>query len=62
MVAILELLGIERSHGAIWQWRHRLADSAGDTPTVKPSRVDIDENTVEIGTWWFWLYAAGDLG
>ena len=25
-VAILDLLGVDRSHGAIWEWTHRLAD------------------------------------
>ena len=37
--AVLECVGIYRSHQAIWQWVHRLADSAPDPPTAQPSRV-----------------------
>ncbi len=37
-VAILDILGVQRSHGAVWQWVHRLADSDADPPTAKPSR------------------------
>ena len=25
-VAILDLLDVDRSHGAVWDWTHRLAD------------------------------------
>jgi len=28
------LLGVDRSHGAVWQWIHRLADSLADPPTA----------------------------
>ena len=52
-VAILELLGVQRSHGAIWQWVHRLADSDSDPPTVTPSRVAVDDTAVQIGTDWY---------
>ncbi len=31
--AILRLLGVERSHQAIWHWVHRLADTVPDPPT-----------------------------
>ena len=30
--AILDLLDVDRSHGAIWDWTHRLADNQGDPP------------------------------
>ncbi len=60
-VAILELLRVDRSHGAVWQWVHRLADSESDPPTAKPSWVAVDETAVQIGTEWYWLYAAVDL-
>jgi len=30
---ILAELGVERSHGAVWNWVHRLADSGRDPPT-----------------------------
>ncbi|MDL0131169.1 IS6 family transposase, partial [Halobacterium salinarum] len=39
---ILAELGVERSHQAVWQWVHRLADSVPDPPTAKPSRVAVD--------------------
>ena len=60
-VAVLELPGVQRSHGAIWQWMHRLADSEPDPPTAQPSRVAVDETAVKIGIEWYWLYAAVDL-
>jgi putative transposase len=60
-VAILELLGVERSHGAVWQWVHRLANSEPDPPSAQPKRVAVDETAVQIGTEWYWLYAAIDL-
>ena len=59
--AVLAWLGVDRSHGAIWQWTHRLADSGSDPPTVQPSRVATDETAVQIGEEWCWLYAAIDL-
>ncbi len=31
--AILRLIGVERSHQAIWNWVPRLADSVPDPPT-----------------------------
>jgi putative transposase len=45
---ILTELGIERSHGAVWSWVHRLADSGCDPPTGQPSRVGVDEAAVRI--------------
>ncbi|MBX0298003.1 IS6 family transposase [Halomicroarcula sp. F27] len=52
---------VQRSHRAVWQWVHRLADSDADPPTAKPSRVAVDETAVQIGTEWYWLYVAVDL-
>ena len=60
-VAILDLLGVDRSHGAVWEWTHRLADNQADPPTAEPSRVAVDETAVQIGTEWRWCYAAIDL-
>jgi len=60
-VAVLDVLGVERSHGAVWQWTHRLADSGPDPPEAQPSRIAVDETAVQIGTEWYWLYAAVDL-
>ena len=59
--AVLECLGIYRSQQAIWHWVHRHADSAPDPPTAQPSRVAVDETAVQVGTEWYWLYAAIDL-
>jgi putative transposase len=58
---ILAELGVERSHGAVWNWVHRLADSVPDPPTAKPSRIAVDETAVKINGEWSWLYAAIDL-
>jgi putative transposase len=57
---ILAELGAERSHGAVWNWVHRLADSGRDPPTASPSRVAVDETAVKINGEWSWLYAAID--
>lgn len=61
MVAVLELLGVDRSHEAVWQWVHRLVGNESDLPTVSPSRVKVDGITVQIGIKWYRLYAAIDL-
>jgi putative transposase len=58
---ILAELGVQRSHGAVWNWVHRLADSGRDPPTASPSRVAVDETAVKINGEWSWLYAAIDL-
>ncbi len=58
---ILAELGVERSHGAVWNWVHRLADSVCDPPTAQPSRVAVDETAVKINGEWSWLYAAIDV-
>ncbi len=59
--AIIRLIGVERSHQAIWYWVHRLADSVSDPPTAQPSRVAIDETAIKINGNWSWVYAAIDL-
>ena len=40
-VAILELLGVGRSHGAIWQWTHRLVDSSSSSPADSDAWVSV---------------------
>ena len=60
-MAILDLLGIDRSHGAVWDWTHRLADEQDDPPRSAPRRVAIDETAIQIGTEWRWCYGAIDL-
>jgi len=39
--AILRLFGVQRSHQAIFQWVHRVADSVSDPPEAKPNRVAV---------------------
>jgi transposase-like protein len=60
VVAVLELLGVERSHGAIWNWTHTLAEAQSDPPTAAPSRVAVDETRIEVDGETKWLYAAID--
>ncbi|KMT45740.1 transposase [Halostagnicola sp. A56] len=57
---ILAELGVERSHGAVWNWVHRLADSECDLPEAQPKRVAVDETAVKINGEWSWLYDAID--
>ena len=58
---ILPDLGVERSHGTVWNWVHRLADSDCDPPEAEPKRVAVDETAVKINGEWSWLYAAIDI-
>jgi len=58
---ILAELGVQRSHGAVWNWSHRLADIGCDPPRASPSRVAVDQTAVKINGEWSWLYAAIDL-
>ena len=58
---ILAELGVERSHGAVWNWVHRIADSVPDPPSAQPTRVAVDETAVKINGEWSWLYAAIDI-
>jgi len=48
VVAVLETLGIDRSHGAVWNWTHDLAEAQDDPPTAEPSRVAVDEKQIEV--------------
>ncbi len=59
--AVLRWLGIERSHGAVWSWTHRLADRQPNPPTAQPSRVAVDETAIRVNGQWRWLYAAIDV-
>ena len=59
--AILRLFGVQRSHQAIFQWVHRVADSVPDPPEAQPKRVAVDETAVKINGELSWLYAAIDL-
>jgi putative transposase len=59
--SILAELGVERSHGAVRNWVHRIADTVPDPPTAQPSRVAVDETAVKINGGWSWLCAAIDI-
>jgi transposase-like protein len=52
---------VERSHGAVWQWTNRLADSDLNPSLAMPARVAIDETAAKINGEWNWRYAAVDL-
>ncbi len=58
---ILAELGVECSHGAVWNWVHRLADNGCDPPEAQPKRVAVDETAVKINGEWSWLYATIDI-
>ncbi len=60
VVAVLDLLGVDRSHVAVWNWTHDLAEAQADPPTAKPSRVAVDEKQIEVDGEKKWLYAAID--
>ena len=60
VVSVFELLGIDRSHGAIWNWTHTLSEAQSDPPTAAPSRVAVDEKQIEVDGEKKWLYAAID--
>jgi len=59
-VAILDLLGVDRSHGAVWNWVHTLSEHQSDPPTASPSRVAVDEKQIEVDGEDKWLFAAID--
>ncbi len=56
--AVLEWLGVDRCHQAIWNWTHTLSESQEDPPTAEPSRVAVDETQIEVDGEKKWLYAA----
>ncbi len=33
VVAVFEWLGVDRTHGAVWNWTHALAENQADPPT-----------------------------
>lgn len=45
--SILAELAIGRSHGSVWNWVHRLANSATDSPSARPTRSTVDETSVK---------------
>ena len=61
IVAVLEWLDVDRSHGAVWNWTHKLSEAQSDPPTAAPSRVAVDEKRIEVDGEEKWLYAAIDV-
>ena len=51
--AALEQFGVSRSHQAIWQWVHRLADSTPDPPTARVLSITFEhpEGIAESSFW-----------
>lgn len=60
IVAVLDWLGVDRSHGAVWNWTHTLAEAQDAPPTSEPSRVAVDEKQIMVDGEAKWLYAAID--
>jgi len=60
IVAVFDWLGVDRSHGAVWNWTHTLSESQADPPTAEPSRVAVDEKQITVDGEKKWLYAAID--
>ena len=60
IVAVFDWLGVDRSHGAVWNWTHALSENQDDPPTAEPSRVTVDEKQIEVDGEKKWLYAAID--
>jgi putative transposase len=58
---ILADLGVERFHGSVWNWVHRLADSERDPPEAKLKQVAVGGTAVKINGEWSWLYAAIEI-
>ncbi|MFB6253850.1 MAG: IS6 family transposase, partial [Halobacteriaceae archaeon] len=60
VTAVLEWLGIDRCHQAIWYWTQTLADAQSDPPPTAPSRIAVDEKQIDVAGEQKWLYAAID--
>jgi putative transposase len=60
IVAVFDWLGVDRSHGAVWNWTHTLSETQSDPPTAEPSRVAVDEKQITVDGEKKWLYAAVD--
>jgi len=45
---VLDWLGADRCHQAIWYWKETLTESQSDPLTAAPLRVTVDEKQIEI--------------
>ncbi len=59
-VTILDLVGVDRSHDAVWNWIQTLSEAQSDPPTAEPSRVVVDEKQITVDGEKRWLYVAVD--
>ncbi len=48
VAVVLELLGVDRSHGAIWNWTHKLSEAQSGPPTAEPLKVAVDKKQIEV--------------
>jgi transposase-like protein len=46
---VLDWLGVDRCHQAIWYWKETLAEKQSDPMRAAPSRVAVDEKQIEVG-------------
>jgi len=46
--AVLDWLGVDRCHQAIWNWKETLSEQQSDPPTAVPLRVAVDEKQIEV--------------
>ena len=60
IITVFGWLGVDRSHGAVWSWTHKLSETQADPPTAQPSRVAVDEKQIEVDGENKCLYAAID--
>lgn len=60
IAVVLEWLGIDRSHGVMWNSTHTFSETQSDPPTAAPSRVAVAEKQLEVDGEEHWLYAAID--
>jgi len=56
--AVLDWVGVDRCHQAVWYWKETAAKTQSDPPTATPSRVAVDEKQIEVDGEEKWLYAA----
>lgn len=47
-VAILDLLGVDGSRGAVWKWVHTLSEAQSDPTTAELSRVAVGAKQIEV--------------
>jgi hypothetical protein len=44
------LLGVDCSHGAVWNWVHTLSAAQGDPPAAELSRVAVDKKQITVNS------------